>query len=568
MRAISIVGVIGLVLAGHPALAQPVPESVEPAISSIEVTGNTVVAEPDIRAAITEKVGDAFKPDRYQRDADAVEALYTKAGYQAVVESFAMATDGVVRFRILESTVDSLEVRGNHKTRRDTVLKMVGTRPGLLYRRDRAQTDVKDLYNLGIFDDVTYRLEPGSAPGRLKVVYTVDEAKTGEVAAGFSYSGSSGIIGQLEVIERNFGGRAEAVGAFVQSGGKFYRSGFQLQFHNPFLDARHTSLDFGAYAKSVYRFSGSSFLNSQFDIGQGYDEFRTGADVSFSRSIGRNLTGGVGFRGNGVKAHYSYAIPDLGFSEGRNPGIRDGSVFAVSGAIASDRRDYGLDPARGDIQVLTVEAGRTRLDEQDFTTGSDGEGSPTVIHTASESDNLGRASLDWRHYVSRGRSDKRPTRRVPVLAARLVAGTLTDKAPFWEQYFVGGIGIGGVRYSRFLTAANSYEDPFGTTAQALRGYSEGRFWGRNMLVGSIEYRFPVAESTRLALFVDAGDAWGNEVKALDPYEIDPEQQDRSFIAHASIGAGLRVATPVGPIRVDFGVGSEGSRTHFSIGQVF
>jgi outer membrane protein insertion porin family len=145
---------------------------------------------------------------------------------------------------------------------------------------------------------------------------------------------------------------------------------------------------------------------------------------------------------------------------------------------------------------------------------------------------------------------------------------VSGEVPFWEQFFVGGIGYGGVRYARFLSGDNAYEDPFVTSSQALRGYTEGRFWGRNMLVGSVEYRYPIGEGTRLVAFSDVGDAWNNDVKVLDPYQIDPDEQDGTFKAHASVGLGLRVATPIGAFRVDCGVGSEGSRTDVSIGQVF
>ncbi|WP_270446389.1 BamA/TamA family outer membrane protein, partial [Anaeroglobus sp. AF13-6AC] len=36
----------------------------------------------------------------------------------------------------------------------------------------------------------------------------------------------------------------------------------------------------------------------------------------------------------------------------------------------------------------------------------------------------------------------------------------------------------------------------------------------------------------------------------------------------SVGAGLRVTTPIGPIRLDYGVGKDGGKFHFSFGGKF
>ena len=107
-------------------------------------------------------------------------------------------------------------------------------------------------------------------------------------------------------------------------------------------------------------------------------------------------------------------------------------------------------------------------------------------------------------------------------------------------------------------------------AKALRGYPEDRFWGRNMFLLSAEYRRPLAQALTGVLFVDVGDAWN----APEAYQIaDPTLQNRfrqhnSFEPQAAAGIGLRVTTPIGPIRLDYGYGSEGGRLHFSIGHSF
>jgi len=66
-----------------------------------------------------------------------------------------------------------------------------------------------------------------------------------------------------------------------------------------------------------------------------------------------------------------------------------------------------------------------------------------------------------------------------------------------------------------------------------------------------------------------GDAWGS------PYQLGPEsdpqgrfRQHSGFKPRVGVGLGLRVTTPIGPLRLDYGVGNEGPRVHFSIGHAF
>jgi outer membrane protein assembly complex protein YaeT len=63
--------------------------------------------------------------------------------------------------------------------------------------------------------------------------------------------------------------------------------------------------------------------------------------------------------------------------------------------------------------------------------------------------------------------------------------------------------------------------------------------GNTMLEGSAELRFPVYEIVHGAVFADAGNAWTNSYQ----YELGS--------IHYNAGIGLRVRTPIGPLRLDF-----------------
>src|SRR6185503_6564065 len=97
--------------------------------------------------------------------------------------------------------------------------------------------------------------------------------------------------------------------------------------------------------------------------------------------------------------------------------------------------------------------------------------------------------------------------------------------------------------------------------QTVRGYAfqslgvrqgEAIVGGRRLAVGSAEYIRWIGESWGLAGFVDAGDAWDSGIR---------------FTPALGYGVGVRVRTPIGPIRADLahGVRVGGYRVHFSVG---
>jgi outer membrane protein insertion porin family len=152
-------------------------------------------------------------------------------------------------------------------------------------------------------------------------------------------------------------------------------------------------------------------------------------------------------------------------------------------------------------------------------------------------------SIDLRRYFSKGGARKEINEHRNVFATRLMAGSLSGSVPFFEQYFVGG-------------------------AETLRGFKEDRFWGKNMLLASTEYRFPLGSSLTGVVFTDYGDAWGAPADYLIIPDLDNYTQHESFKGNLGYGVGIRVQTPIGPLRLDYGFSNEGSRAHFSIGQVF
>jgi len=123
----------------------------------------------------------------------------------------------------------------------------------------------------------------------------------------------------------------------------------------------------------------------------------------------------------------------------------------------------------------------------------------------------------------------------------------TDELPLVERFFLGG-----------RSTVRGYEqDTLGP-----KGADNNPTGGNAFLMGNLELRTAVGKGIGIVPFLDAGNVW-----------VKPADFRISDIRYTA-GLGLRYETPVGPLRIDYGVKlnkeereSRGA-VHFSIGHAF
>ena len=100
----------------------------------------------------------------------------------------------------------------------------------------------------------------------------------------------------------------------------------------------------------------------------------------------------------------------------------------------------------------------------------------------------------------------------------------SDIVPLFDRFFAGGASsVRGYEYREVGPRENG--DPVG---------------GKVKLEGSIEVSYPLVEIIKAYTFFDFGQVW-EEMADIDEGKIN-----------TSIGLGIGLRTPVGPIRLDFG----------------
>ncbi|MCC6484006.1 MAG: BamA/TamA family outer membrane protein [Armatimonadetes bacterium] len=502
-----------------------------PKITKIEFSGNTVVTRQELLEAMRLKEGEVYNFNTFDQDARSVEDLYAKKGAVAYITDAAEMNPetGVLTLPILEFRVSSINFEGLKKTKPWVLKRLMKTKPGDIYNAQLLNKDITRVYESDMLDTQEFQkpvIKMGENEGTVDITIPVKEKKTGQVSVGLGYSSLQKVVGRVELSETNFQGKGLGLNALYEVSGTGTGPSYEMGFYNPFLRQDGTSLSLRYFNKEIYRFS-SSFVGSGSYLGNeaDYRERRKGASAGLSKPFGQKVRGFATLRTESVNTYVKpgadLTLPIFNINED----YRLTSV-ALKGAI--DSRDFALDPAAGSYYTLTLEPGIADIDNR-------------KTHTK-RSGGFTKIDADLRRYFSAGGAKQTIKDKRRTFAVRLQLGITNGAVPFAEQFFVGG-------------------------AERLRGYREDRFWGDKMLLTSVEYRVPLSGGLSGVLFADYGDAWGgNYQNAIT--NTNEFTQSNGFQGHLGVGAGVRVSTPIGNLRFDYGFGDEGSRTHFSIGQAF
>jgi len=475
-------------------------------IKEISIEGNTVVSEEEMREVMILQEGQVFCQKILKNDLDRISQLYKDRGYLLInIKDVDFDEEGKLWINISEGRLEKIVIEGNDKTKEKVITREINIEPGDLFNFETVKKSLQKIYNLGYFEDVSMKLEAGAEEDSIVLVVKVIEKNTGKFGIGAGYNSEEGLMGFTSYEEENLFGGGQKVQAKIEIGG---RTTYKLSFLEPWLANTATSFGFEVYDTVYHKEDKEEKV-----IITEYDEERLGGKLIIGRKLSDSVKLGLELKSERVTYDLIFGIlPE---------DTKEGLTNSLIPTFSYDTRDNVFEPTSGWYHSFSLEnAGGFLGGDYDFT----------------------KYNLTLRAYISTQfiedvvdiGSIKKITDNLSkgVLALRAMGGIANTDLPSFAVYQVGGMNT-------------------------LRGYNFGEFSGDKSLVFNVEYRFPLAENFQAVVFADWGQAWD--------YEESISFEDLKF----GRGVGVRFNTPLGPIRLDYGFGEEGTgQTYFSIGHTF
>jgi len=555
-----------------------------------------------VKDTFAAEYGQTLNLNALQSRMQELQKWYSDQGYSLarVTGPTRVSPDGVVELLVREGTVEDVQVQFVNKEGQATndkgepirgktkpwvITREVSLKPGQLFNRRQLEEDIKRIYGTGQFSDVKVTLQPvAGEPGRVVIVLGIVEQSSGSLSGGIGYSQTQGVFGQIQLQDSNLFGRAWDLGTNFSYGQ--YGGLGDITFTDPWIkgDKYRTSfrarLFFSREVPQIFQSENTSFTyqlqnftGADFDVvtrgpneaGEGATNFdtvaiqRVGASVQFVRP----LNGGDPYKKapwNLILAFGGQEVTPMDFGGSK---YSKGVVSGTYGPNGTFNTNPGPNPGDGakviclayncasENQLLSFRLGATYSTLNDPRNPTSGNffsiGTEQFISVGENSPTFNRIRGSFTHYIPvnwlkiyKGCRPKPGETEdcKQALAFQVSAGTLIgSEIPPYEAFCMGG-------------------------GNSVRGYYDCDMGvGKSFGEATIEYRFPIFSIISGEVFFDAGTTFGTQGDVPgNPGGLLGKPGDGY-----SIGTGLIVTTPVGPLRLEVASQDFSGEWRFNLG---
>lgn len=169
-----------------------------PVYQKTDVEGNTVLNKQRVASFFDLEQGKIANLKDINKCVQKLEEEYRSNGYiLARVTDVHMEKDGTLKVAVNEGIVEGFKVKGNVKTKDYVVTREMKLKKGEPFNAKAARRSMQRVYNLGYFEDVNIKLNPGREPNGVEVEISVVEMNTGTFGIGAGYSNADGFVGMV-----------------------------------------------------------------------------------------------------------------------------------------------------------------------------------------------------------------------------------------------------------------------------------------------------------------------------------------------------------------------------------
>lgn len=491
-----------------------------PVVKNVEFSGNTVFTSDYLKSIMQIPKDSVLNFVLVNQKLREIEDLYLKQGYMLVsIPNVQVSADGTLHIDISEGIVEDIVIVGNEKTKNYVITRELKLKKGKPFNKFLASRSMERLYNLGYFEDVNMKLLPGKT-NEHDVIIEIDviEQKTGIVTVGAGYSDADGTVGIIELGDTNFRGTGDKVNLHWEFGGAGAGKNYTLSYTRPWINDNGDSLGASIFNR-IYKYDD---YDANGDKVAEYDKRRKGWNLTWGHVSDEYRTNYFNFE----SSKESYDDHD-GFETGE---VMD--KYLAKNHI-TDYHDSDWYKAIMDNFGTTNSFTFTHVFDNRDNYFNASKGRRISFAAQWGGHGLG-GDYDFYKFTAEGRFYK-ALGNGHILALRLMGGYIDGDVSYGNLFDLGG-------------------------SDTLRGYEDDQFKGKKMYAATLEYRFPIAKKVQGVLFTDAGSTWG-----IDEGKIPWYTDDDSL--NWSVGVGIRLQTPIGPIRLDYGHGDR-NKFNFSFGTQF
>lgn len=563
-------------------------------IGGVDFEGASI-PQDKLKYILVSREGDDYNPDDLETDKNNLMDFYRALGYidMEVREPVVTLRDhkAFIKFVLNEKQqvkIAGIGIDGAKKVSEAEILKAITVKPGSPYNDvdiSESRRKIMELYGDRGFLDAKVDVRREITGTAAHISFVVNEGN-------ITLFGKNIVLGnkktKLSVIEREFiheTGKPFDYSELLKEKQRLYRLGL-------FSDVEVVPADQseGNRRDVIYKLTEAEAGAVEFGVGYGeYEKYRASLDISYRNLFGNNSIASFRTEVSGIEKRFILAYSEPFFY------VRD--LTFKSSLLYENKIELNLDTHQTSYRLSrkTASAGvEKKLSDTikgslnyDFSIVKTKDVDPDIILSPEDTGSLIISGLrpeliydtrdnpfDPKKGILAGMSFKAAssvffsqtnflklqlyTNKYQSLSRRLVLAMSlrggaaqgfgdTNELPIVERFFLGG-----------RTTVRGYEqDTLGP--KAADGTPIG---GNAFLMSNLELRTDVGRGFGIVAFTDAGNVW-EKIQDVDIAQI-------KFTA----GLGLRYNTPVGPLRVDYGIklsrqqGESFGALHFSVGHAF